>query len=70
MESNDIINDYYFDEMIKIEDFDLDILTDEKSYKNILFYNISCKNVTAAKRLRVRLDKIDDLLGFMMELDS
>ena len=64
MESNDIINDYYFDEMTKIEDFDLDILIDEKSYKNILVYNISCKNVTAAKRLRIRLDKIDRFIRF------
>ena len=64
MESNDIINDYYFNEMTKIEDFDLDILIDEKSYKNILVYNISCKNVTAAKRLRIRLDKIDRFIRF------
>ena len=64
MESNDIINDYYFDEMTKIEDFDLDILIDEKSYKNILVYNISCKNVTAAKRLRIRLDKTDRFIRF------
>ena len=64
MESNDIINDYYFDEMTKIEDFDLDILIDEKSYKNTLVYNISCKNVTAAKRLRIRLDKIDRFIRF------
>ena len=33
---------YYFDNIIKIEDLDLDnILIDEKSYKNILVYNIS-----------------------------
>ena len=27
---------YYFDGIIKIKDFNLDILTDEKSYKNTL----------------------------------
>ena len=33
---------YYFDERIKIEDFDFDnVLLDEKSYKNISVHNIS-----------------------------
>ena len=50
MESNDKLNGtdikdrmgYCFDDIIKIKDFDLDnILKDEKSYKNILVYNIS-----------------------------
>ena len=50
MESNDKLNGtdikdrmgYCFDDAIKIKDFDLDnILKDEKSYKNILVYNIS-----------------------------
>ena len=49
MESNDKLKEidiknrtcYYFDEITKIEDFDLDnILIVEKSYKNILVYNI------------------------------
>ena len=32
---------YYFDDVIKFEDFDLDnILIDEKSYENYLVYNI------------------------------
>ena len=31
---------YYFDDIIKIEDFDLyNILIDEKSYENVLVYN-------------------------------
>ena len=35
---------YYFDGIIKLEDFDLDnILIDEKSHKNILIYDISYK---------------------------
>ena len=39
---------YYFDDIIKIEDFNLDnILTDEKSYENILVYKISYKNLIA-----------------------
>ena len=41
---------YYFDNIIKTEDFDLEnILIDEKSYKNILVYNISCKSLIVAK---------------------
>ena len=36
---------YYFDDIIKIDDFDFDdILIDEKSYENILVYWISYKN--------------------------
>ena len=35
---------YYFDDIIKLEDFDLDnILIDEKSYEDILIYGISYK---------------------------
>ena len=37
---------YDFDDLIKIEPFDFDnILIDEKSYKNILVYNISHKTL-------------------------
>ena len=51
---------YYFDDMIKIEDFDLDnILTDKKSYENILVYNISYKSLIDYIPLRIRFDKID-----------
>ena len=40
--------------------FDLDnILIDEKSYKNILSYNISYKSLSDHKPLRIRVDKID-----------
>ena len=50
MKSNDKLKEtdikictcYYFDDIIKIEDFDYDnILIDEKSYGKILVYNIS-----------------------------
>ena len=33
----------YFDDIIKFEDFDLDILMDEKSHGNIWIYDISYK---------------------------
>ena len=35
---------YYLDDIIKIDNFDLDnILINQKSYENILVYNIFCK---------------------------
>ena len=50
---------YYFDDRIKIEDFDLDnILIYKKSYENILVYSISYKSLIHSKLLRVRFDKI------------
>ena len=37
---------YYFNDIIKFEDFDFDnISVDEKSYKNILVYDISYKTL-------------------------
>ena len=49
---------YYFDDIIKLEDFDIDnILIDKKLYKNILIYDISCKTLIDPQALRVRFDK-------------
>ena len=57
---------YYFDDLIKIEDFNLgNILIDEKTYKNILVYNISHKTLIDAKPLRIRFNKI---IRFIMSL--
>ena len=53
---------YYFDDIIEIEDFDLEILIDEKSYENVLVYNISYKTLIDAKLLRIRFDKIDGFI--------
>ena len=51
---------YYFDDIIKFEDFDLDnILIDEKPQENILVYEISYKTLAGTKPLRIRFDKID-----------
>ena len=59
---------YYFDDIIKLEDFDLDnILIDEKSHENILIYDISYKNLIDPKPLRIRPDKID---GFIKIYDG
>ena len=56
IESNDKLKEiaiknctcYYFNDIIKIEGFDLDnILIDEKSHENILVYNILYTNLIA-----------------------
>ena len=55
---------YYFEDIIKIGDFGLEnILIDEKSFANILVYNISFKSLINAKPLRIRFDKIDEFIG-------
>ena len=54
---------YYFDDIIELEDFDLDnILIDEKSYENILIYNISYKTLIDPKPLRIGFFKIDGII--------
>ena len=71
MESNDELKEidikdciwYYFNDIIKTEDFDFDnILIDEKSYENILVGNISYKSLIESKPLRIRFDKIDEVI--------
>ena len=62
------LTSYYFHDVIKIEDFDLDnTLIDEKSYENMLVYNISYKSLTDCKPLRIRFDEID---GFITVYDG
>ena len=54
---------YYFDDIIKIEEFHLDnILKDKKSYENILIYNILYKSVIDSKPLRIRFNIIDGFI--------
>ena len=55
---------YYFDDIMRVEDFDFNnLLLDEKSckkqYKNILIYDNSYKYFMGAKPLNIRFDKID-----------
>ena len=55
---------YYFDDIIKLEDFDLDnILIGEKSHENILFYDISYKTLIDSKPMQIRFFKIDGIIG-------
>ena len=59
---------YYFDDIIKTEDFDFDdILLDETSHKNILVYNILYKNLIGEKPLRTMFDKVN---GFIRLCDG
>ena len=59
---------YYFDNIIKIENFDIyNILIDVKSYKIILVYNICNKTLIRAKPLPIMFDKID---GFIRVYDG
>ena len=54
---------YYFDDIFKLEDFDLDnILIYEKSYEDILIYDISYKTLIGSKPLRIRFDKTDGII--------
>ena len=54
---------YYFDDIIKLEDFDFDnILIDEKSHENILINDISYQTLIVPKPLCIRFDKIDGFI--------
>ena len=51
---------YYFDDIINISDLNLDnILTAEKSYENILIYNVTHKAPYGAKPLHIIFGKVD-----------
>ena len=59
---------YYFDDIIKIEDFNVDnILINEKSNKNVLVNDISNKNLFGSKPLPIRFDEVD---GFIRVYDG
>ena len=47
---------YYFDDIIKLEDFDFDHISIDE---NILIYSISYKTLIGPKPLLIRLDEID-----------
>ena len=58
----------YFDDIIKLEDFDLDnALIDKIWNESILIYKISYKTLIDPKPLRIRFDKID---GFVRICDG
>ena len=66
MKSNDKIKEininnhtcYYFDHIIKIEVFDVNIFLDQKSHGNILIYDVSHKILISSKPMRIRFAKV------------
>ena len=59
---------YYFDEIIKIKDFDFDnVLINERLRKNILVYNMSYKTLIGEKPVRIRFAKVN---GFISVYDG
>ena len=58
---------YYFDDITEIEDFDFDILLDEKSCENILVYDVSYNILIDRKPLCIRFNKVD---GFIIVYDG
>ena len=59
---------YYFDDIIKVFNFNLDnILVDEKSYEDILVYNISYKNLIGSKPFRIVFNEIDGFIRWVCD---
>ena len=58
---------FYFNNIIKLEDFDFDnVLFNEKSYENILIYDVLYKTLIGTKTLHIMFDKVD---GFIRDYD-
>ena len=54
---------YYFDDVIKLEDFDLNnVLIDKKLQEHILIYDILYKTLIGSRPFRIRFNKIDGFL--------
>ena len=54
---------YYFHDIIKLEDFELDsILVDEKPHENVLICGTSYETLIGPKPLQIEFDKIDRLI--------
>ena len=54
---------YWFDDIIKFEDFDFDnTLIDEKSHPNILIYDILYKILIGPKPLHIRFSQVDGFI--------
>ena len=71
MESNDELKEidiknracFYFDDIIRIEKIDFDnVLSDKKSYENILIYTFSYELFMVAKPLSITLDKANGII--------
>ena len=75
MENNDELKEIgikncmfnYFDDIMTVGDFDLNVSLEEIWCKNILIYEISYLTFTCTKLLRIRFDKVD---GFIKVRDG
>ena len=62
---------YHFDDTVNINDIDLNnILIDEKSYENILIYDVSYKTLYNVKPLRIIFNKVDEYIKKMTKLNK
>ena len=52
----------YFDDIIKIGDFDFNILLDKKLYENIFIYDDLYKTLIGAKPLHINCSKLDGFI--------
>ena len=60
---------YYFNVIINIQDTDLDnIFLDEKSYKNVLIYDVAYKTLHGAKPLHIAFGKVNGCIKNMIKL--
>ena len=48
--------------MTQLEDFDFNILIENKSHENILIYDISYNTVIGPKPLQIRFDEVDGFI--------
>ena len=53
---------YYFDDIIKTENFDFNILLEEKLYGSILIYDVMYKTLIGGKPLRFIFNKVDGFI--------
>ena len=54
---------HYFDDIIKIEDFDFcNILINEKAHENIFVSDMSCKTLIGAEHLSIGFNKINQFI--------
>ena len=52
---------YYFDDIIKIKDFDFDDISLNENLENIMVYSTSYKTLIGARPLCISFDKVDKL---------
>ena len=75
MESNELkeidienLTCYYFNDTVKIQDFDFDNILKDKSHQNIFVYDILYRLCLVRNHYKLVLMKWMDLLEFMMVL--